>query len=117
MYVEDFEAFYEQAIGLFKARPIETRYSIKFRNSEGKLVLKVTDDRTCLKYKTDQQADLKKLERITSIFLPLMACGDLPAEGVSGSEAGQQQQQQQQQQQPASGVQASSSSKKARRRG
>ncbi|GIL49480.1 hypothetical protein Vafri_5809 [Volvox africanus] len=114
MYVEDFEAFYEQALGLFKARPIETRYSIKFRNSEGKLVLKVTDDRTCLKYKTDQQADLKKLERITSIFLPLMACGDLPAEGVSGPEAGQQQQQQQQ---PASGVQAGSTSKKARRRG
>ncbi|GLI64713.1 hypothetical protein VaNZ11_008073 [Volvox africanus] len=113
MYVEDFEAFYEQALGLFKARPIETRYSIKFRNSEGKLVLKVTDDRTCLKYKTDQQADLKKLERITSIFLPLMACGDLPAEGASGPEAGQQQQQQQ----PASGVQAGSTSKKARRRG
>lgn len=38
--------FYEQAVELYKARPLETRYTIKFRHSEGKLVLKVTDDRT-----------------------------------------------------------------------
>ncbi|GLC34792.1 hypothetical protein PLESTB_001164800 [Pleodorina starrii] len=113
MYIEDFEAFYQQSVELYKARPLETRYSIKFRHSEGKLVLKVTDDRTCLKYKTDQQADLRKLERITSIFFPLMACGELPAEGAAGVEAGQQQQQQQ-----AGGTQAAgASSKKARRRG
>lgn len=44
MYVEDFEAFYQQALQLYKARPLETRYSIKYRSCEGKLVLKVTDD-------------------------------------------------------------------------
>lgn len=46
MYVEDFEAFYEQAVALYQAKPLETRYTIKFRHSEGKVVLKVTDDRT-----------------------------------------------------------------------
>ncbi|GFR47921.1 hypothetical protein Agub_g9723 [Astrephomene gubernaculifera] len=112
MLVEDFEAFYQQAVELYKARPLETRYSIKFRHSEGKLVLKVTDDRTCLKYKTDQQVDLRKLERITSIFFPLMACGELPAEGAVGQEPGQQPQQQ-----PLGGAQAAGASKKARRRG
>lgn len=44
MYIEDFEAFYEQAVELYRAKPLQTRYSIKFRHSEGKLVLKVTDD-------------------------------------------------------------------------
>ncbi|PNH02033.1 Signal recognition particle protein [Tetrabaena socialis] len=79
MYVDDFEAFYLAAIDLYKARPLETRYTIKFR--QGKVVLKVTDDRTCLKFKTDQQTDLRQIERITAIFFPLMACGELPAEG------------------------------------
>lgn len=32
----------------------------------------------CLKFKTDQQTDLKRLERMTSIFFPLMATGDVP---------------------------------------
>ncbi|KAG2484400.1 hypothetical protein HYH03_016814 [Edaphochlamys debaryana] len=113
MYVEDFEAFYEQAVELYKARPIETRYTIKFRHKEGKVVLKVTDDRTCLKYKTDQQVDLRKIERITSIFFPLMACGDLPPEGAEAGQAGQQQAAA-----PARGAaQAPGSAKKPRRRG
>ena len=38
----------------------------------------------CLKYKTDQQVDLRKLERITLIFFPLMASGELPPEGEPG---------------------------------
>jgi signal recognition particle subunit SRP9 len=46
MYIEDFEAFYHQAAELFKARPLDTRYVVKYRHSEGKLVMKVTDNRT-----------------------------------------------------------------------
>lgn len=117
MYIEDFEVFYEQAVELYKARPLETRYTIKFRHSEGKLVLKVTDDRTCLKYKTDQQSDLRKLERITSIFFPLMACGELPAEGAEAAPAQQQQQQQQQATGAAAGGAAGGSKKGRGRRG
>ena len=103
MYIEDFESFYQQAEELYRARPIETRYCIKYRNCDGKLVLKVTDDRTvgsspwrllfdlqpgplnsrnclllqCLQYKTDQQTDLKKLERLNNLFFALMAKGDV----------------------------------------
>ncbi|PNW76139.1 hypothetical protein CHLRE_12g546250v5 [Chlamydomonas reinhardtii] len=110
MYVEDFEAFYEQAVALYQAKPLETRYTIKFRHSEGKVVLKVTDDRTCLKFKTDQQVDLRKIERITTIFFPLMACGELPAEGQDAAAA---------QQAPAAAATQSGGAggKKARRRG
>ncbi len=46
MYVQDFEAFYAQAEELYRARPLDTRYCIKYRHCDGKLVLKVTDDRT-----------------------------------------------------------------------
>ncbi|KAL6764303.1 signal recognition particle, SRP9/SRP14 subunit [Haematococcus lacustris] len=79
MYIADFDAFYQQAEELFRARPLDTRYCIKYRNCDGKLVLKVTDNRTCLQYKTDQQADLKKLERLNNLFLALTSKGDATA--------------------------------------
>ncbi|KAJ9524736.1 hypothetical protein QJQ45_024372 [Haematococcus lacustris] len=80
MYIADFDAFYQQAEELFRARPLDTRYCIKYRNCDGKLVLKVTDNRTCLQYKTDQQADLKKLERLNNLFLALTSKGDATAD-------------------------------------
>lgn len=44
VYLEDFEVFYSQAVELFEARPLDTRYSVKYRHCDGKLVFKVTDD-------------------------------------------------------------------------
>ena len=49
VYVESFSEFQEGAQRLFAANPGGTRYSIKYRHTEGKLVLKVTDDVACLK--------------------------------------------------------------------
>lgn len=44
MYIEDFNAFYQQAEELFRKEPLRTRYQIKYKHKEGKLVLKVTDN-------------------------------------------------------------------------
>lgn len=44
MYVEDFDAFYQQAEKLLLNDPIRTRYVVKYRHTAGQLVLKVTDD-------------------------------------------------------------------------
>lgn len=44
MYVEDFNAFYQQAEELLLKDPIRTRYVVKYRHTAGQLVLKVTDD-------------------------------------------------------------------------
>jgi len=44
MYVEDFNTFYQQAEELLLKDPIKTRYVVKYRHQDGKLVLKVTDD-------------------------------------------------------------------------
>lgn len=76
MYIDDFEGFQQQAEDLFKSRPMETRYSIKYRHKDGKLVLKVTDDVVCLMFKTDQQSDLRKLERLSYVFMGLMSGAD-----------------------------------------
>lgn len=44
MYIEDWDSFYVQAEELWRKDPLKTRYCIKYRHAEGKLVLKVTDD-------------------------------------------------------------------------
>ena len=49
VYVESWAEFAEGAQRIFAANPGATRYTIKYRHTEGKLVLKVTDDVACLK--------------------------------------------------------------------
>ncbi|KAG2713534.1 hypothetical protein I3760_04G180400 [Carya illinoinensis] len=64
-----------------------TRYVMKYRNCDGKLVLKVTDNRECLKFKTDQAQDAKKMEKLNNIFFTLMARGpDADVSEVTGKE-------------------------------
>jgi hypothetical protein len=36
----------------------------------------------CLQYKTDKQADLKKIEKLNHVFFSLMATGKDPVEDV-----------------------------------
>jgi signal recognition particle subunit SRP9 len=81
VYITDFEEFLTQAEEIYRSAPLNTRYCIKYRHCEGKLVLKVTDDQHCLQFKTDQQQDLKRLERITTKFFALFSQGELPEEG------------------------------------
>lgn len=44
MYIEFWDSFQQQAKDLFSSRPQHTRYVLKYRNRDAKLVLKVTDD-------------------------------------------------------------------------
>lgn len=43
----------------------------------------------CLQYKTDQQSDLRKLEKLNLQMLALMATGEAPAGASSGAAAQQ----------------------------
>ncbi|KAF9954272.1 hypothetical protein BGZ65_004149, partial [Modicella reniformis] len=66
------DEFQKAAEELYMISPNDTRYVAKYRHIEGKLVLKVTDDRTCLKYKTDQMQDLNKFERLNRSLMAKM---------------------------------------------
>ncbi|CAI5509481.1 unnamed protein product [Closterium sp. Naga37s-1] len=77
------------------------RYVSKYRHCDGKLVLKATDDRVCIKFRTDQAQDAKKMERLNNLLFTLMARGpDAVVESLSlePQQLVSQQQQQQQQQ-------------------
>ncbi|KAF9420056.1 hypothetical protein BGZ94_009235 [Podila epigama] len=66
------DEFQKSAEELYTLSPNTTRYVAKYRHTDGKLVLKVTDDRTCFKYKTDQLQDLNKFERLNRSLMAKM---------------------------------------------
>lgn len=69
VYIPSWDLFYESAQKLYAANPTKTRYVIKYRHKDGKLVLKVTDNKTCIKYRATHTQSLKKLEQLNALFL------------------------------------------------
>ncbi|KAJ0610413.1 putative signal recognition particle, SRP9/SRP14 subunit, signal recognition particle SRP9 [Helianthus annuus] len=45
VYIVSWDDFVERSVQLFRNSPQNTRYVMKYRHSDGKLVLKVTDDK------------------------------------------------------------------------
>ncbi|XP_047328946.1 signal recognition particle 9 kDa protein [Impatiens glandulifera] len=87
VYITSWDEFVERSVQLYRATPESTRYVMKYRHCDGKLVLKVTDDHECLKFKTDQAQDAKKMEKLNNIFFTLMARGpDADISDVTGKE-------------------------------
>ncbi|KAK1314266.1 Signal recognition particle 9 kDa protein [Acorus calamus] len=75
VYIESWDEFVDKSVQLFRADPQSSRYVMKYRHCDGKLVLKVTDNRECLKYKTDQAQEIKRMEKLNNIFFMLMTRG------------------------------------------
>ncbi|KAL8530371.1 hypothetical protein ACS0TY_007417 [Phlomoides rotata] len=86
VYIESWDDFVEKSFQLFRSDPENTRYTMKYRHCDGKLVLKVTDDKECFKFKTDQVQDAKKMEKFNNIFFTLMARGPEDISEVGGKE-------------------------------
>lgn len=76
-WIESLDTFVVEAEKLFVEHPDHTRYVQKYRHCDGKLELKVTNDRVCLKFITDQQQDLKRIEKLNNLFITYM-CGKDP---------------------------------------
>ncbi|XP_013626555.1 PREDICTED: signal recognition particle 9 kDa protein-like [Brassica oleracea var. oleracea] len=87
VYIVSWDEFVDRSLQLFKADPESTRYVVKYRHCDGKLVLKVTDNKECLKFKTDQAQEARKMEKLNNIFFTLMARGpDVDLSEVNGKE-------------------------------
>ncbi|KAF8840651.1 signal recognition particle, SRP9/SRP14 subunit [Paxillus ammoniavirescens] len=69
VYIASWQEYQEAAENLYAKSPNKTRYCVKWKSSEGKLVLKITDDTTCLKFKTYSSIFLNRFE---SLNLSLM---------------------------------------------
>ncbi|KAI8065160.1 signal recognition particle, SRP9/SRP14 subunit [Gongronella butleri] len=70
MYINTWDDFKKAAEDIYASSPDTTRYVHSFHGAAGQLVLKVTNDQTCAKFKTDQASDLK---RFIALNLSLMS--------------------------------------------
>jgi signal recognition particle subunit SRP9 len=76
MKIVDFNSFATSALALCRSHPNRVRFVTKYKtNKEGnsELVLKVTDNDTCLIFKTTSLDDVEKVGRLNKAFLLLMS--------------------------------------------
>ncbi|XP_076057371.1 signal recognition particle 9 kDa protein-like isoform X2 [Oratosquilla oratoria] len=76
VYLENFEDFEKAAERLYLSSPDRTRCTMKYDHANCCLKVKVTDDFSCLQFKTDSQQELKKLEKLVSNLLKHMASAE-----------------------------------------
>ncbi|KAF9493065.1 signal recognition particle, SRP9/SRP14 subunit [Pleurotus eryngii] len=62
VYISVWQDFQEAAEALYTKSPNNARYCVKWKSSEGKLVLKITDNTTCIKFKTNSSIFLNRFE-------------------------------------------------------
>ncbi|KAJ2343218.1 Signal recognition particle protein [Coemansia sp. RSA 2618] len=64
VFYSDWDTFEKAATSLFASAAGKARYTIKYRNCDAALVLKVTDDATCVQLRTGRLNDIKKIARL-----------------------------------------------------
>ncbi|TPX54629.1 hypothetical protein SeMB42_g00171 [Synchytrium endobioticum] len=72
VYIENWDDFQKAVEDLYVNAANRTRYASKYRHVDGLLTLKVTDDVTCLKYRTNQFPDLRKFDKLNKWLLEKM---------------------------------------------
>jgi len=75
VYIASWQEYQEAAETLYAKSPRRTRYCVKWKTSPehgGQLVLKITDDVTCLKYKTHSSIILNRFEALNLSLIKKM---------------------------------------------
>jgi signal recognition particle subunit SRP9 len=84
-----FEAFRVQAERLFGESPRRDRVRlvVKYSHKKGVLVMKCTDDAQTVTFETDQQTDLKRLEKLQNRFFEVATGGEGAGAAAESDEA------------------------------
>ncbi|KAH9943646.1 signal recognition particle, SRP9/SRP14 subunit [Amylocystis lapponica] len=72
VYISSWQEYQEAAEALYEKSPNKARYCVKWRAAESKLVLKITDDTTCLKFKTSSSMFLNRFEALNLSLMQKM---------------------------------------------
>jgi len=72
VYISSWQDYQEAAEALYTKSPNDARYCVKWKSSEGKLVLKITDNTTCLKFKTYSSIFLNRFEALNLSLMQKM---------------------------------------------
>ncbi|KAK4687692.1 signal recognition particle subunit SRP9, partial [Tremellales sp. Uapishka_1] len=73
VYLRSWTDFETAAVDLYGKSPNKVRYCVKFASKPGQLVLKLTDDTTCIKYKTHSAIILNRFESLNTRLLSNIA--------------------------------------------
>uniref|UniRef100_A0AC34FZL6 Signal recognition particle 9 kDa protein n=1 Tax=Panagrolaimus sp. ES5 TaxID=591445 RepID=A0AC34FZL6_9BILA len=68
-FFSSYEEFAKAVERLHSVSGDRCRFVTKYKHNDGKVVLKFTDDIVCLQFSTDQQQDLKRLEKLTATLM------------------------------------------------
>jgi len=71
MYITSWAEFTDKAKELWCNAPEKSRYVLKYRPTDSEIVLKVTDDRKCLQYRTHMQNELRLINDWNYVMLKL----------------------------------------------
>ncbi|KAJ4464728.1 signal recognition particle SRP9/SRP14 subunit [Lentinula lateritia] len=72
VYINSWQEYQDAAEALYKKSPFKTRYCVKWKSSEGKLVLKITDNVSCIKFKTYSSIYLNRFEALNISLMEKM---------------------------------------------
>ncbi|ORX39323.1 signal recognition particle, SRP9/SRP14 subunit [Kockovaella imperatae] len=72
VYIKSWTDFETAATDLYAKGPTKVRYLVKFLPKTGQLALKLTDDTTCIKYKTFSSIILNRFESLNLRLLSQM---------------------------------------------
>ncbi|KAJ7156179.1 signal recognition particle, SRP9/SRP14 subunit [Mycena filopes] len=72
VYIHAWQDYQDAAEALYGKSPSNTRYCVKWKSSEGKLVLKITDNTTCIKFKTYSSIFLNRFEALNLSLMEKM---------------------------------------------
>ncbi|KAK0445014.1 signal recognition particle, SRP9/SRP14 subunit [Desarmillaria tabescens] len=72
VYIQSWQEYQDAAEALYAKSPVTTRYCVKWKASEGKLVLKITDNTSCIKFKTYSSIFLNRFEALNLSLMEKM---------------------------------------------
>lgn len=67
--VENWDDFAEKAKNMYNNDPVNSRVSVKYRHNDGKLILKVTDNKQAYQYLAEQPKEVKNIDRFMTIVM------------------------------------------------
>eukprot|EP00049_Salpingoeca_infusionum_P022807 m.8883 g.8883 ORF g.8883 m.8883 type:complete len:81 (-) comp5405_c0_seq2:490-732(-) len=66
MYVEEWREFMDQSEALFKSDPDRCRFVVQYNDSGQSLIIKATNDKVCIMYRTSLLDDVKRLDKFSA---------------------------------------------------
>ncbi|KIK55711.1 hypothetical protein GYMLUDRAFT_47670 [Collybiopsis luxurians FD-317 M1] len=72
VYINSWQDYQDAAEALYSKSPHSTRYCVKWNSSQGKLVLKITDNVSCIKFKTYSSIFLNRFEALNLSLMEKM---------------------------------------------